>query len=183
MGKRSRKGWKRSTYSARRNRVRILSLGQEGQLIGTSRPGLMKVLVGTSLIDVAESDLKLLSDDDTRDPGAVAAPVRTGKGARLGKFRQGPMFSTTLDLHGLTVRDALEMVARKLNRALLAEADSIRIIQPRDVKKLDRALRDFLATLKYVESVETDEDNPDVTWVRLKSSQRLEDPTPVPPTA
>jgi hypothetical protein len=80
------------------------------------------------------------------------------------------MFSATIDVHGLNLRDALEMIGRKINRALATDADRIKIVHEKDSKKFSKALRTYLSGLKPVRSFNEDPENPSVTWVYLKDT-------------
>ncbi len=162
------------TFFFRKGPVKILSRDEEGILLGPTRPGIYRVLVGNKLIDCDESDLTPIgeSPDDRRVPTGD----RPRKGVKLGKFEAGPMFCTTIDLHGLNVRGALEIIGRKINRALLADASRIKIVHEKS-DKLAKALAHYLADLPFVRGFEQDENDARVTWVYLK-----EGPSPAPET-
>lgn len=156
-----------ATYFFKKGPVRILSSGREGRLLGPSRPGTYRVLVDHEVLDCHEDDLQPLGEKP-EDRKVPAGAERQTKGARLGKFEASPMFSNTIDVHGLNVRHAIEMVERKINRALLADCDRIRIVHEKDASKLCRALDQFLSSQRYVAGYAQDEENPSVTWVYFK---------------
>lgn len=86
-----------------------------------------------------------------------------GKGARLGKFDSQPMLTTILDLHGLNARDAVEVVQRKLSRALLAGAKEVKVLYDEKDRKLKRSLHQFLSEHTAVKSFEDADDAPGIT--------------------
>lgn len=146
--------------------VWISTLKQKGILLGPGRPGTYKVLVNSAIVDFAETELVPFGGQHDNE-----APVdRIGKGARLGKFESRPMLSVTLALHGLNPKDAVEMVERKINRAVLSDADRIKIIHGDEKGKIRRAIHEYLERSRVVKSFEDDAERPDVTWVYFRTS-------------
>jgi dsDNA-specific endonuclease/ATPase MutS2 len=90
----------------------------------------------------------------------------TRKSDRLGLFR-GPMASPTVALVGLSPRDAVEIVERKLNRALQADSREIRLVYDHTNKKLMRLVEEFLKSTSFVREFHEDEDHAGVLWVSL----------------
>lgn len=74
----------------------------------------------------------------------------------------------TLALHNLNPRDAVEMVERKIQRALIAKQESLKIIHGDEKGKVRKAIHEYLENNKAVKSFEDDEERPGVTWVRLQ---------------
>lgn len=72
------------------------------------------------------------------------------------------MFSTTVDVHGLSPEDAIDIVRRKLQRARAANADSIRIRHSGRPRRLAKLLEEFLREQAGVLSVDFDEADPTV---------------------
>jgi len=73
----------------------------------------------------------------------------------------GPRLVREIDLHGLTVDEALARAERAINDALLADASELRVIHGRIRAALHRRLRDIPA----VRSFRIDARNPGVTVV------------------
>lgn len=74
----------------------------------------------------------------------------------------------TLALHNLSPRDAVEMVERKIQRALIAQSERIKIIHGDEKGKVRKAIHEYLEGNKAVKSFEDDEERADVTWVYLQ---------------
>jgi DNA mismatch repair protein MutS2 len=72
-----------------------------------------------------------------------------------------------LDLHGFTVQEALAKAERVLNRALLDDASSLRIIHGRSSQRIRVALHRWLREIPTVRSFTIDPRNEGVTIVTL----------------
>lgn len=72
-----------------------------------------------------------------------------------------------LDLHGHTVQEALASVERVLNRALLDDASSLRIIHGRSSQRIRLALHRWLRGIPTVRRFRIDPRNEGVTIVTL----------------
>ena len=67
-------------------------------------------------------------------------------------------FSTTLDLRGYRVEDALDSLELYLDKASLANISSVNIIHGHGTGALKSAVRDFLMTSPYVAKFRPGED-------------------------
>jgi DNA mismatch repair protein MutS2 len=72
-----------------------------------------------------------------------------------------------IDLHGLTVAEALERAERALNDALLADESELRLIHGRGGGRLKAALHRWLNTVPSVRRFRLDPRNEGVTIVLL----------------
>jgi dsDNA-specific endonuclease/ATPase MutS2 len=72
-----------------------------------------------------------------------------------------------LDLHGFTVQEALATAERVLNRALLDDVSSLRIIHGRSSQRIRAALHRWLREIPTVRSFRIDPRNEGVTIVTL----------------
>lgn len=79
-----------------------------------------------------------------------------------------PMFSNTVDVHGLSPEDAVDIVRRKLQRARAANADSLRILHSGKPRRLKALLEEFLAAQSGILSVEYDEGEPSIIEVAFE---------------
>lgn len=79
----------------------------------------------------------------------------------------GPMTANTLSVQGLSPDDAVELVQRKIQRALRAHADSIKVLYLPESTKLLRKLENYLSTAQEVREFFPDEDRPGTLWIRL----------------
>lgn len=132
----------------KRGPVWVTSRRERGILLGPGRPGTYKVLLASDVMDVPATDL---SPFDTPPP---------------------PLVSMTLALHDLKEKDAVEMVDRKIQRAVLSNADRIKIIHGDTKGKIRKAIHEYLASSRLVKNFEDDQSRPDVTWVYFHGSQR-----------
>lgn len=73
----------------------------------------------------------------------------------------------TLDLHGKTVDEALEVLDRFLNEALLADALELRIVHGRSGGRIKAAVQRRLGEIPAVRAFRLDPANPGVTIVVL----------------
>lgn len=80
--------------------------------------------------------------------------------------RSGPV-RVTLDVHGLTVEEALDAVDAALNEALLGDASELRVIHGRSSSRIRDALHRHLRDLPAVGNVRLDPANPGVTILVL----------------
>ena len=70
-----------------------------------------------------------------------------------------------VDLHGLTVEEALARVVDELDHALRRGADRVEVVHGKGSGRIRRALHRHLASLPVVKVFALDERNPGVTWV------------------
>jgi DNA mismatch repair protein MutS2 len=96
-----------------------------------------------------------------RGSEAVTPPAAEGDfaGARAG--------SDSLDLHGRTVAEAVELLDIFLSNALLASRDDVRVIHGRSGGRIKAAVHKRLRQLPSVRSFGVDPGNPGVTIVKF----------------
>jgi DNA mismatch repair protein MutS2 len=108
------------------------------------------------------------------DEGTVA-PLETER-SRAGKRRPAPAPTAPLparrptaevDLHGLTVEEALERAERALNDALLADLPELRLIHGKSGGRIRASLHRRLREIPTVRAFRLDPGNPGVTIVSL----------------
>jgi len=107
---------------------------------------------------VAEADVMALPPGAQRSKksSSVGKPDTPASGA--GRPRE-------IDLHGLTVEEALERVDSALNEALLADAESLRLIHGRSGGKIRAALHRRLREMPGIRGFRIDPRNEGVTIV------------------
>jgi DNA mismatch repair protein MutS2 len=120
---------------------------------------------GTALIlhvsDVAPADIR--SGKTSRKSKSTAAPERdplTSEHALTGRSTPGE-----IDLHGMTVEEALARVEDAVNHALLADAMEVRLIHGRSGGRLRAAVHRWLREVPSVRGFRLDPRNPGVTIV------------------
>lgn len=87
-----------------------------------------------------------------------------GKAPRPGKASQAP---SEIDLHGLTVDEALARAEAALNEALLADLAELRFIHGRSGGRIRAALHRWLGRIAAVRAFRTDPHNEGVTIAKL----------------
>lgn len=97
-------------------------------------------------------------------PDARRAAAREDRSADAGG---GAAVRLSLDLHGKTAAEAVDVLDAFLNDALLAGATEVRVIHGRSGGVLKAAVHRRLKQLPPVRSVRLDPENPGVTIVRL----------------
>ena len=115
------------------------------------------------LLIVATAD-RLTAQEAPRKPArAKSATVVRTNDRDLGAAGEAP----SLDLHGLTVDEALEAVNAFLNRSFLAGSAEVRIIHGRSGGRLKSAVQAHLRGMNAVRGFALDPRNPGVTIVTL----------------
>ena len=141
--------------------VKVSSLRREGQIMEVLRSGQYKVLVGGLAVQCAEKDLLFLpdgpTDRDEEKPRKKKSSSSTGSSS--------PSASPSIDLHGMLVEEAMEVVGSRVNQAIMGGADSLRVVHGKGSGKIKAALHRYLGTLGVVKRFKLDEQNPGVTWV------------------
>lgn len=135
-------------------RVRVVSLGKEGEVEGTEGDGRKVVVrVGALRVTVPVAELQ---PAESREPMVRGASVRVVAEGGAGD----------VVVLGCTVAEALGRVDRGLNRALVAGADGFRVVHGRGTGALRRAIRERLAEERQVQEVRPEGDA--ATWVVLR---------------
>jgi DNA mismatch repair protein MutS2 len=70
-----------------------------------------------------------------------------------------------LDLHGLSVDEAIALVTDAIDRSLLRGADRLEVVHGKGTGRVRTALHSHLATIRAVRAFGLDHANPGVTWV------------------
>ena len=125
------------------------------------------------LVRVQARDV-LLATKDVRSTGAKgptsAEPRRVSRddtrAAEARKSSDGTR-AVTLDVHGLTVDQALDAVDQALNEALLGNASELRVIHGRSSSRIRDALHRHLRGLSVVRKSRLDSANAGVTIITL----------------
>jgi len=155
------------------SRVLVKSLGKTGRVVETSRNGRYRVRVGGVLMLCREDDLAEAAGDRPRkrskggklrssDTEATLAAPPGGNADLADRDRQR---LGSLDLHGLTVEEALSKVEDRIDLALRAGLDRLEIIHGRSSGRIKVAVHRLLRDLTAVRHFEIDRRNPGATMV------------------
>lgn len=145
------------------SRVIVVPLGRkQGVIVDAGRGGHYRVQVENAVVSCREEDLaEPVPPKRTREAGSAAPRVKTS--ARAEPASPPPR----IDLHGLTVEQALERVVEAIDLALRRGADQIEVVHGKGSGRIRDALHRHLKTLSVVASFRLDPRNPGVTWVHF----------------
>ena len=142
------------------SRVILLALGKkQGVVVATGRGGQYRVQVDNTTVSCREDDL--------------AAPPEEGRRAKKTKLQATPARrgsdesapASRIDLHGMTVEDAIARVVEEIDLALRRGADRIEVVHGKGSGRIRDALHRKLATIPVIATFRLDPRNAGVTWV------------------
>lgn len=141
--------------------VKVVSLKEEGEIVEVLSSGGYRVAVGGITLVRAEADLLLVpgGKQEKRKATSKAAALKKQKAQSLGSI------SHSVDLHGLIVEEAMHLVVKSIDRAILEEADTLKVLHGVGTGRIKDALHKYLATVPVVQHFKVDPDNPGVTWI------------------
>jgi DNA mismatch repair protein MutS2 len=145
--------------------VVVHSLGKKrGIVIHSGRDGRYRVQVEGLTISCREEDLSAPEGRRGRTSKSKSTPASEGAGPLTSEAaRPG-----RVDLHGLTVDDAVEQVTQAIDSALRGGADRVEVIHGKGTRRIQNAVHRYLATLPIVAAFRLDPTNPGITWVWLR---------------
>lgn len=113
-------------------------------VIEVLKSGVVRVAFGGLVVQCRGADLGPAKNerDDDEDERPKAKARKAARGARGGMAK--------VDLHGLGVDEALQVVQRAVNEALMAGADGIHVIHGLGTGKLKAGVHRYLASLTVV---------------------------------
>ena len=114
------------------------------------------MLLGSMKIRVASENLEVIPQKQKRKS---PPPVRSSRGTSRETL--------SVDLHGLTRKEAEEVLERTLDQALLENARAIEVIHGIGKGVLKKAVESFFQGRKQVAGIKEDLSNPGVIWVYL----------------
>ncbi len=127
--------------------VRVLSMNLKGTITGKSNSkGQVAVQMGILKSMVNLSDLELLDEE------VIKAPTLKKTGAGKIKMSKSASISTSLNIIGKTVDEAMPEVDKYLDDAYLAHLTQVTIIHGRGTGKLRTAVHNKLKKCRYVKS-------------------------------
>ena len=115
--------------------------------------GKFKINVGQISVVCSEDEL---SEDKT--------PLKKTRPA-IKKSASKKNVSEKIDLHGMTVEEALSLVENTINKLMLDGGDRLEIVHGIGHGKLKGAIHKYLSKLDIVAEYKLSKSNPGVTWV------------------
>jgi DNA mismatch repair protein MutS2 len=73
-----------------------------------------------------------------------------------------------VDLHGLSVDEAIAQLVSEIDRALLRGAERVEVVHGKGQGRIRVAVHCYLATLSVVAAFNIDPHNAGITWVHLR---------------
>lgn len=141
--------------------VVIAAIGNKrGVVVEAGHDGQYRVRVGSVTIACRERDLAVQPAGSkkrgrTRTPPTAGPGVSTGAGEPAG----------AIDLHGLTVEEAMARVEHAIDHALRRGAERLDVMHGKGTGRIRHALHRLLTTLPVVASFELDPRNAGITRV------------------
>ncbi len=137
----------------------------KGQVREVRNSGRLLVHVrGHSLLLNAD-DLAPVDPDRTASTAGILVRGNPATDSRQGSAPRTA--SSTVDLHGYSVPDALARVEQALNDAILADLSELRVVHGRSGGRIRTALHEWLRHEPGVRGFEVDPQNAGVTIIRL----------------
>lgn len=143
--------------------VRILSLGKNGEIVAILKNNIFEISIGALKMKVAATDLKPVEEKPHKRKGKDKSGIEHTKLLSSKERKQ----ASRIDLHGLTVADAIEKIDYAIDRAVLGDIAEIEVIHGIGSGKVMTGIRKHLGTLTCVKRFKADDSNPGVTWVYL----------------
>lgn len=143
--------------------VLVLSLKKEGTVEEILKGGVYRVVVGSMSLKCTDEQIKAASVGNKKrvDPDVPQqSEIRISSDASAATLRK-------LDLHGVTVNDALRIVEEHISRSVLANLNEVEILHGIGSGALKKALHAHLATMPVVKRFEIKQFNPGVTRIFL----------------
>ena len=143
--------------------VVVLSLGRKrGMVVEAGRGGRYRVQIDNTTVSCREGELAAAQDKETSKRSRARGP-RDGEEAASS---EAPA-AGRIDLHGLTVDEAIARVVDEIDKAVRRGADCIEVVHGKGSGRIRNALHRELAALSVVASFRVDPRNAGVTWVYL----------------
>lgn len=140
--------------------VRIKKIMQIGEIAEVLRPGFYKVVVGSLVSTCSEEQLEPAERPKSKHPD-IPPPPKTKVIAERLPLKQ----LERLDLHGLTVAEALHALETRLNQIAVAKFDRLEVLHGHGTGRVKQAVHRYLSESPLVSSFKLDEFNTGVTRV------------------
>jgi dsDNA-specific endonuclease/ATPase MutS2 len=150
--------------------VFVATLQKKGAILEVAANGRYRVAVGPLTVWCTEADLSSMAQakKQARRDRNSGSPAATGDAAaRHEPTERERRALASLDLHGLTVEEALLAVGTRLDLAMRAGLERVEIIHGISGGRLRAAVRGYLAGIGSVRRFEPAPGNPGVTVVYL----------------
>lgn len=144
------------------DRVIVIALNKHGNVLSIDPKGIITVLIGNMTLKCKAKELRFVAAQRSQSKKATLSIQANSKEKTKEKHK-----NTRVDLHGLTVAQAQDLIDENLNSAVLNNIDIIEIVHGIGTGKLKEATHKLLRSRSVVESFKWDPINPGVTIVYL----------------
>ncbi len=146
--------------------VAVVSLRKHGRVTEVLPGGRYRVAVGGVTVVCPEEQLETVSHSKKQQRREREAPARLARTTAPPQAAGAPASqSRSIDLHGMTVPEALAALPEFLDRAIRAGVTRVDIIHGISGGRLRAAVRTYLAAMPAVMCAAPDDRNPGVTVV------------------
>jgi DNA mismatch repair protein MutS2 len=144
--------------------IAVVTLRKHGHVLDVLSGNRYRVAVGGLTMVCSEEQLETVSHSKKQQRREREAPTRTEVAAPPSVHRTGDTSQLeSIDLHGMTVPEALAALPVFLDRAIRAGLTQVEIIHGISGGRLRAAVRTYLADMPAVTCAAPDERNPGVT--------------------
>ena len=149
--------------------VFVATLQKKGRVVETTASGRYRVAVGALTVWCEEAQLSSMAqakkkDRHRRGGESIQGPAAGSPGPVREPTERERRALASIDLHGMTVEEALHAVEARLDQAIRAGLERVEIIHGISGGRLKAAVRGYLAGIPSVRRFEGDPRNPGVTW-------------------
>ena len=141
------------------DKVRMKRTGKEGVVVSLHDDGIL-VDAGGWKIKCKEKDIEAAIDSKWQKKKDAMTPKYSAP-----KLEEGEHASENIDLHGLKVHEALPIVQKLIDRAIVADYERVSILHGVGTGALLQAIHKYLKSQSVVSHFHLDDNNPGVTWV------------------
>ena len=138
--------------------VVVLTLGRKtGVVMTATAQGRYQVRVGSISVQCRADELARPEPSKPKRRGTITTPPAVGG--------PEPHLSSRIDLHGLTVQEAMAAVLKAIDSAILEGAERLEVVHGKGTGRVKAAIQKELPRVPSVRAVTPDPNNAGVTWV------------------
>lgn len=139
------------------DQVLVKKLSKHGRVTEIHQDGSIVVSIGSMKVRCLQNEYDVTGQAKNFDRGTVT--IKANKPPTKESFR--------IDLHGMTVPEALEAIEQALSKAMLAGANRLEVIHGIGTGALKKAVTKYLATAPGVAKLSSESNNAGVTIVYI----------------
>ncbi len=145
-----------------KDRVYIPRLRDEGVIESEGRGGLLRILVDGIYVELPAWEVQPMTAEIRKH---LKKRTKVKQKVSVTPVSKAAVAAREIDLHGLTVEEALSVLSEKINQAILLGADRLAVVHGIGTGRVKQAVHKYLAQLPAVEKFQEDPGNSGMTWV------------------